>query len=43
VTQIEKDDDAATYLKAALETHLDPDALSEDSMDWITRATTPQG
>ncbi len=43
VSQLEKTDDAATYLKAALETHLDPDALSEDSMDWITCATTPQG
>jgi len=43
VAQLEKDDDASVYLKAALEKHLDPDALSEDSMDWITRATTPQG
>lgn len=43
VSQLEKDDDAARYLKATLETHLDPDALPEDSMDWITRATMPQG
>jgi hypothetical protein len=43
VSALEKNDDAATYLKAALEAHLNPDSLSEDSMDWITRATTPQG
>lgn len=43
VTQLEKDDDASSYLKAALEKHLDPGALSEDSMDWIIRATTPLG
>lgn len=43
VSQLEQDDDAARYLKAALEANLDPDSLSEDSMDWITRATTPQG
>lgn len=43
VAQLEKNDDSAISLKAALGAHLDPDSLSEDSMDWITRATTPQG
>ncbi|CAN5698541.1 hypothetical protein BH11VER1_BH11VER1_38500 [soil metagenome] len=37
---LEKNDDAAVYLKQAMEAHLDLDALSEDTREWITRATT---
>ena len=36
---IEKSDDAAKDLHKALDEHLDLDALSEDSREWITRAT----
>jgi len=36
---IERDDDAAVYLKQAMEAHLDLDALSEDTREWIARAT----
>ncbi len=39
VSLLEKDDDAAVYLKQAMEAHLDLDALSEDTREWITRAT----
>lgn len=39
VSLLEKDDDAAVYLKQAMEAHLDLDALSDDSQEWITRAT----
>jgi hypothetical protein len=40
VAILEKDEDAAVYLKEAMEGHLDLEALSEDSREWITRATT---
>lgn len=40
VSILEKNDDAAAYLKKALDAHLDADDLSEDSWEWITRATS---
>lgn len=39
VSLLEKDDDAAMYLKQAMEEHLDLSALADDSREWITRAT----
>ena len=39
VTLLEKDDDAGDYLQAAMKAHLDLDALSEDTREWIARAT----
>lgn len=36
---LEKDDDAGLYLKKAMTANLDLDALSEDTREWITRAT----
>ena len=39
VAILEKDDDAGVYLKQAMEANLDLDALSEDSREWIARAT----
>jgi hypothetical protein len=39
VSLLEKGDDASVYLKTAMEKHLDLCALSEDSREWITRAT----
>lgn len=39
VTLLEKNDDAAVYLQTAQEAHLDRAALSEDSWEWIARAT----
>jgi hypothetical protein len=39
VSLLEKDDDAALYLKQAMDAGLDMDALSEDTREWITRAT----
>jgi hypothetical protein len=40
---LEKEDDAAKDLDKAMKEHLDLDALSEDSREWITRATQPEG
>jgi Zn-dependent peptidase ImmA (M78 family) len=37
---LEKNDDAATYLKAALETNFPSYDLSEESREWILRATS---
>jgi hypothetical protein len=37
---LEKDDDAGKELKQAMDRNLDLNALSDDSRDWITRATT---
>lgn len=39
VSLLEKEDDASECLKQSMEEHLDLDALSEDSREWITRAT----
>ena len=39
VSLLEKDDDAGEYFKAAMKAHLDLDALSEDTREWIARAT----
>lgn len=38
---LEKNEDAGVYLKDAMTEHLDPDDLSEDSWEWICRATNP--
>lgn len=38
---LEKNDDAGVYLKETMEAHLDRDDLSEDSWEWISRATNP--
>lgn len=40
LTQLEKNDAAAAYLKQAMDEHLDLDLLPEDTREWITRATT---
>lgn len=40
VSLLEKGDDAAKDLKKAMDAHLDLDAISEDSREWITRATS---
>ena len=40
LSQLEKNDDAAVDLKQAMTEYLDMDALSEDTREWITRATT---
>ena len=37
---LEKNDDATVDMKQAMEAHLELDALSEDTREWITRATT---
>lgn len=39
VTLLEKHDDAGLDLKKAMDAHLDPDDLSEESWEWIARAT----
>jgi len=39
VSLLEKNDDAAVDLSKAMKEHLDLNALSEDSREWITRAT----
>ena len=38
---LEKKDDAGVCLKEAMEAHLNPDDLSADSWEWISRATNP--
>ena len=38
--QLESGEDAAKDLSKAMKVHLDMDALSEDTREWITRATT---
>jgi hypothetical protein len=40
VSLLEKNEDAGKDLKKAMDDHLDLDALSDDSREWITRATT---
>jgi hypothetical protein len=40
VSQLEKDDDAAKDLNQAMKAHLVLESLSEDTREWITRATT---
>ena len=40
VALLEKSDDAGICLKKAMDEHLDLDALSEDSREWIIRATS---
>lgn len=40
---LEKNDDAAKDLDKAMKKHLDLDALSDDSREWITRATQAEG
>lgn len=40
VAQLEKQDDAGHDLKKALDAHLDPDDMSEESWEWIARATS---
>jgi hypothetical protein len=35
-----RSDDAGECLKKAMDEHLDLDALSEDSREWIIRATS---
>jgi Zn-dependent peptidase ImmA (M78 family) len=40
---LEKNDDAAKDLDKAMKEHLDLDALSDDSREWITRATQAEG
>lgn len=40
VSLLEKDDDAASDLNEAMKAHLDLEALSDDTREWITRATT---
>lgn len=39
VTLLEKHDDAGLDLKKAMDAHLDPDDLAEESWEWIARAT----
>lgn len=39
VTLLEKHDDAGRDLKRAMQEHLDPDDMSEESWEWIARAT----
>lgn len=39
VSRLEKQDDAGQDLKKAMDAHLDPDDLSEESWEWIARAT----
>ena len=43
VSLLEKGDDAAKDLDKAMRGHLDLDALSDDSREWITRATEAEG
>lgn len=40
---LEKDEDAAADLQKAMQEHLDQDRLSEDSREWIARATQADG
>ena len=40
---LERGDDAAKDLDKAMKEHLDLDTLSEDSREWITRATQAEG
>lgn len=40
VALLEKHDDAGRDLKQAMEKHLDPDDMSEESWEWIARATS---
>jgi hypothetical protein len=40
VAQLEKPDDAGLDLKKAMDAHLDPDDMSEESWEWIARATS---
>lgn len=40
VTQLEKHDDAGHDLKKAMDAHLDPDDMTEESWEWIARATS---
>jgi len=42
VAILEKNDDATLYLKKAMDQHLNLDELSEDSREWVTRATNPR-
>ncbi|WP_230684367.1 hypothetical protein, partial [Streptococcus pneumoniae] len=39
LSQLESGDDAAKDLHKAMKEHLDLDELSDDSREWITRAT----
>lgn len=43
LTELEKADDAAKDLEKALHEHLDLDALSEDSREWVARVTQAEG
>ena len=40
VALLEKGDDAGVDLRAALAAHVDPDQVTEDSWEWISRATS---
>ncbi len=43
VTRLEKNEDAAKYFAKSLSEHLAPDDVSEESWEWIARATTAVG